>query len=173
MAVGQDNSAEAAQYLHEDRVSELVQRVLAKFDQKRWILFHARDYLLGVLQLLDDAGLLRDVEDEQRAFKIAVETRTLLETRMKAYSRMAHIAAAVMPDSFIAELDHIGTVHNVDELNSGTKLTNLEVASWAHGGSSADAIALAKVRKLARESYKRKTISRTDLLKALGETDGR
>lgn len=167
-----DNAAEAAQILHEDRVSKTVAAAQKALDGKRWVLFHAKDYLLGVLQLLESRNLLRDRADEERLERIARESRDELRAQLKGTRRLAYIASEILPPTFRAEVDRIGTVRTEEELNSGA-LTQLTVASWAHGGSGPDAIALAKVRKLARETYRRKTINRADLLAALGESDGR
>lgn len=167
-----DNAAEAAQILHEDRVSKTVAAAQKALNDKRWVLFHAKDYLLGVLQLLESRNLLRDREDDKKTEQHRRESVNVMLAQRKGYQRLAQIASEILPETYRAEVDRIGTVRTEEELNSGA-LTQLTVASWAHGGSGPDAIALAKVRKLARETYRRKTINRADLLAALGESDGR
>lgn len=170
--MARDDAAEAAQRLHEDRVSDTVQAALKELDEKRWILFHAKDYLLGVLQLLEAAHLLRDREDDKKTEQHRRESVNVILAQRRGYRRLAQIASEILPETYRAEVDRIGTVRTEEDLDSGG-LTQLTVAGWAHGGSGPDAIALAKVRKLARETYRRKTINRADLLAALGESDGR
>jgi len=171
-ATPRDDAADAAEILHEDKVSEVVQHALKQLEGKRWVLFHAKDYLLGVLQLLEARNLLRDVKREAEMDKVVRETRAALEARVKGYFRLARIAAEILPASYRAEVDRIYNVRTMEELDN-TAVTKIEAAGWAHAGSGPDAIALAKVRKLARESYKRQTIKRADLLEALGISDGR
>jgi hypothetical protein len=66
-AVELTDAEKARQALHEDRVSPNVARINKKLDEKLWILYHAKDYALGVLQLLESMHLLRDVEAERKA----------------------------------------------------------------------------------------------------------
>lgn len=170
---GQDNSAEAAQWLHEDRISATVQAALDALTPRSWILYHARDYKLGVLQLLESHNLLRNHAEEAETEKWVKAAREEQRAKLKGYHRLARIAADILPETYGAEVTRISEkVRTEADLDAGD-LTNVTVAGWAHGGSGPDAIALAKVRKLARDSYPRKTISRADLLAALGEGDGR
>jgi len=170
--VPQDNSAEAAIWLHEDRVSETVQAALDEMGKKRWVLHYAKDYLLGVLQLLESRNLLRNLAQEKEIEKHHQETLTALRLQRSAVLRLARIAANTLPESFGAEVARVAEARTKEELDSGG-LTNLTVAGWLHGGESKDAVALARVRKLVRESYKRQTLRRADLLEALGEGDER
>ena len=163
-----DHAEEARQTLHEDRVSPNVARALDRMSAKRWILHHSRDYLLGVLQLLEAAHLLRDVEAEQESETRLRATLTELRTQLKGYKRLAYIASEILPPTFRAEVDRIAKARTGDDLDA-TPLTVLMVAGWAHGGSGEDAKALARVRRLAASSYRRKTITRQALLEALGE----
>jgi hypothetical protein len=67
MPATDDNAAEARRLLHEDQVSDNVARVHKRLASKLWALYHARDYMLGVLQLLESLQLLRDTAAEQKA----------------------------------------------------------------------------------------------------------
>ena len=42
------------------------QAAIAVLDERRWVLWHADDYSLGVIRLLSLRGLLRDVEHEKQ-----------------------------------------------------------------------------------------------------------
>ena len=172
MAVERDNAAEAAQWLHEDRVSETVQAALEALDKRTWVLFHAKDYKLGVLQLLESAGLLRNRAQEEQTEKHRMESLTALRLQRAAVLRLARIAAQILPDTFGAEIERVAKAQTEEELNDGS-IKAVTVAGWAHGGSGPDAIALAKVRKLAHDNWRLKTIKRADLLAALGESDER
>jgi hypothetical protein len=167
-----DDAAEAAQWLHESKVSATVTAALKTLEPKRWIIFHAKDYALGVLQLLDTYHLLRNREEDEQTEKHRRQALDEIRAQVKGYRRLAYIAAAILPDTYRSEVDRIRTVRTEEDLNAGG-LTQVTVAGWAHAGSGPDAIALAKVRKLARGSWRRKTISRADLLEALGESDER
>jgi hypothetical protein len=63
----EDTAARAKRMLHEDQVSPLVEYAKQKLSQKSWALYHAQDYALGVLQLLESMHLLRDAPAEQKA----------------------------------------------------------------------------------------------------------
>lgn len=45
------------------------QAAINVLDERRWVLWHAADYSLGVIRLLSLRGLLRDVEHEQQQAK--------------------------------------------------------------------------------------------------------
>lgn len=57
---------EAADLLRENgpRTKE-EQQAIAELDKRRWVLWHADDYSLGVIRLLSAGGLLRDKEYEK------------------------------------------------------------------------------------------------------------
>lgn len=166
-----DNAAEAARILHEDRVSPNVARVNEQLSSKLWVLYHAKSYLLGVLQLLEARNLLRDVEQDA---KDAENHKSMLKAfgpartpREKGYAKLCHLAADVLPASFAEAVKALRDVRTDEELAATQGPTVLDVHAWRHAGSSEDALALARVRKLASETWRRKTISRQDLLDAL------
>src|SRR5258708_15719897 len=92
-----ENAAYAARELHEDRVSENVARIQKRLTGKLWILFHAKSYLLGVLQLLENAHLLRDTvqeeKDRENRRQMLKAFGPALREREQAYRQLASQAA--------------------------------------------------------------------------------
>ena len=164
-----DDATQAARILHEDQISPTVANARKTIASKQWALFHARDYLLGALQLLDAAHLLRDPQQEEETEQRTRATLTEVRARERAYKRLAYLAAECLPATYRAQLDRIATVRTEDDLNTPTGLTKLDVAAWAHNDSAPDALALARVRRLASDTWKRKTIPRAALLAALDQ----
>jgi hypothetical protein len=166
-----DTAAEAKRILHEDRVSANVARINEQLSSKLWVLHHAKSYLLGVLQLLEARNLLRDHEQEKQD---AENHKSMLRAfgpartpREKGYAKLCHLAADALPPSFAEALKALRDVRTDEELAATQGPTVLDVHAWRHAGSSEDALALARVRKLASDTWRRKTISRQDLLDAL------
>jgi hypothetical protein len=176
MAVTEDNASEAARILHENQVSANVTSVHRQMNSKLWILHYAHDYLLGALILLEQAHLLRDVEQEQvdkeRDQQMAAVIGPRRTPREKAYGRLLRLVIDVLPASFGAAVDTAAEV-TTDDGYEAAKPRPIIAASWRHRGSTADALALARVRKLASDNWRLKTIKRADLLEALGITDER
>jgi hypothetical protein len=170
MTTTDNNAAQAARILHEDQISANVERVRKQIAGKAWTLFHARDYLLGVLHLLEAAHLLRDLEqeaaDQQRHREALAAFGPASTPREKAYALLLRAAAPNLPPSFAEAVQRAAGVRTDEEMKAA-KPSALDVAAWAHGGSTADALALARVRRLAESTWPRKTIPRQALLDAL------
>jgi hypothetical protein len=165
------DAEKAARILHEDRVSPNVERINKQLLGKLWALYYARDYALGVLQLLESMRLLRDPEAEREAEERRVGLLRVFgpgETpREKGYKKLCYAAADALPPSFREAVEALKDVRTDEELQVAEAPSLLDVHAWRHGGSSEGALAIARVRKLASDTYKRKTISRQDLLDAL------
>lgn len=62
-----DSAVQAKRILHEDNVSPNVEHARQQLTKELWVLYHAHDYMLGVLQLLESRRLLRDAPAERKA----------------------------------------------------------------------------------------------------------
>ena len=172
-----DTAAQAKQMLHEDRVSPNVERINKRLSEKLWVLYHAKDYALGVLQLLESMRLLRDPEAERQAEEQRIGILRAFgpgETpREKGYKKLCYAAADALPPSFLEAVQTLKDVRTDEELAAAEAPSLLTVHSWRHGGSSEDALALDRVRKLAWDMSRRKTVPMEALLEALnGPTAG-
>lgn len=174
-----DNAVHAARELHEDRVSENVARIQKRLTGKLWVLFHAKNYLLGVLQLLENAHLLRDIVQEEKdaeSHKQMVKAfGPKVTPREKGYKALCYAAAPALPPTFLEAVQGLSGVRTDEELDAAYAPSRLAVHGWRHGGSSDDALALARVHKLVRDKGRLKTVSVQALRDALGirEDDGR
>jgi len=171
-----DNAVHAARELHEDRVSENVARIQKRLTGKLWILFHAKSYLLGVLQLLENAHLLRDTVQEE---KDAEHRRQMMKAfgpalgeREKAYRKLASQAAywSGIP-GVVERLELIERARDADEYMALTarfesdELPRL-VQAWREARKASAEAAVQRVARLL--DPKRKTVSMQALRDALG-----
>lgn len=167
-----DHAAEAAQILHEDRISPAVQYATKWMANKLWVLYHAKDHTLAVLQLLDNSRLLRNPEQEE---KDAEDHKSMLKAfgpartpREKGYRALCLAAAEALPPSFREAIDALENVRTDEELEAVGRPSRLTVHSWRHAGSSEDALALNRVQILASKLWRRKTVPMDALREALG-----
>lgn len=171
-AVELTDAEKAARILHEDRVSPNVEAINKQLDSKLHILYHARDYALGVLQVLESMHLLRDHEQEE---KDAESHKSMMRAfgpartpRENGYAKLCYAAADALPPSFLKAVKALENVRTDEELDAAQAHSLLDVHSWRHGGSSEDALALSRVRQLASDMWRRKTVPMAELRKALG-----
>lgn len=170
-AVTDDTAAQAKRMLHEDRVSPNVERINKQLDTKLWALYHANSYALGVLQLLESMHLLRDLEQEK---KDAASHESMLRTfgpdrtpRENGYAKLCYAAADALPPSFLEAVRALKDVRTDEDIAALDGISLVTVRAWRHGGSSEDALALARVRKLVWDLTPRKTVSMQALRDAL------
>jgi|SRR5271155_905187 len=166
-----DAAAQAKRMLHEDQVSPNVERINKQLSEKSWVLHHANDYALGVLQLLESARLLRDVVAEREAderHKSMLRAFGPAETpREKAYAKLCYAAADALPPSFLEAVRALKDVRTDEDIAALDGISMVTVHAWRHGGSSEDALALARVRKLVWDLAPRKTVPMQALRDAL------
>ena len=170
-----DSATQAERILHEDCVSPNVEHVNRALTQRLWVLHHARDYLLGVLQLLESMHLLRDVAAEQKAEELRVAgLRAFGETytdREKAYRTLTRQATAWSGIPGATErLDLIEKARDDAEYQRLTREFESDelprlVAQWREERRVTAEGALARVRALL--DPKRKTLSMQALREAL------
>jgi hypothetical protein len=165
------DAEKAKRALHEDRVSPNVERVNKQLSEKLWILYHAKDYALGVLQLLESMHLLRDRQAEEEAEKRRVGILAAFgpgETpREKGYKKLCYAAADALPPTFLKAVHALQDVRTDEELAAAEAPLLVDVHAWRHAGSSEDALALARVRKLVWDLTPRKTVPMQALRDAL------
>ncbi len=93
---------EAASILQEQAPRTPAERAaIGVLDERRWVLWHAADYSLGVIRLLSLRGLLRDVEQEKQQAKAdqfwaghSERTRAAERTTLGRLNALADQAAA-------------------------------------------------------------------------------
>jgi hypothetical protein len=168
----EDHAAEAKRILHEDRVSPNVVRIEKRLlNGKLWALYYANDRDRGLLNLLEGMRLLRDLEQEEKDaenHKAMLRAFGPAETpREKGYARLCRAAADALPASFRKAVEALEKVRTDEELDAAQTPSLLDVHAWRHGGSAEDALALARVRKLTSDMWRRKTIPMQALLDAL------
>lgn len=166
-----DTAAQAKRTLHEDRVSPNVERVKKRLSEKSWVLWHANDHTLAILQLLESMHLLRDRQAEEEAQERRVGMLAAFgpeETpREKGYKKLCYAAADALPPTFLEAVHALQGVCTDEQLVAAEAPSLVDVHAWRHGGSSEDALALARVRKLVWDLTGRKTVPMQALRDAL------
>lgn len=120
------DAEKAARILHEDSVSPNVERISKQLGPKLWALYHAKDYALGVLQVLENMHLLRDPEAERKAeedriaqLRVFGASRT---DREDAYRRLIlQVAAWSNMPGATERLDLIEEARDADEYRALTR----------------------------------------------------
>ncbi|MFI7125952.1 hypothetical protein ACIBQ1_09680 [Nonomuraea sp. NPDC050153] len=88
MATDSEAAAEARAILREDAPrSAPEQAAIDALDQYRWVMVHAYDYSLGVIRLLSNAGLLRDLAHEKQEEANLISNARLIERDRKRDAR--------------------------------------------------------------------------------------
>lgn len=83
-----ETAADARSILREDAPRTAPeQAAIDALDQSRWVLWPANDYSLGVIRLLSNAGLLRDLVQERQEEASAVSNARLVERDRKRDAR--------------------------------------------------------------------------------------
>lgn len=92
-----DSASEARSILREDAPrSAPEQAAIDALDQYRWVMVHANDYSLGVIRLLSNAGLLRDIAHERQEEANAISNARLIERdRKRGADRISALDAAI------------------------------------------------------------------------------
>lgn len=92
-----DSAEKARSILREDAPrTRAEQAAIDALDQHRWVLWHAHDYSLGVVRLLSNAGLLRDLAQERLDDEAAIVNARLNERdRKRDAIRISTLDAAI------------------------------------------------------------------------------
>lgn len=166
-----DTAAQAKRLLHEDQVSPNVERINKQLGGKLWALYHAKEYALGVLQLLESMHLLRDPQAEREAEERRVGILRVFgpgETpRERGYKKLCYAAADALPPTFFKAVQALRDVRTDEDLDAAEAPSLVDVHAWRHAGSSQDALALDRVRKLVWDLTPRKTVPMQALRDAL------
>ncbi|SET50433.1 hypothetical protein [Nonomuraea wenchangensis] len=91
------DAAQARAILREDQpLNPAEQAAVDALNERRWVLWHADDYSLGVILLLSRAGLLRDAAQEQHEERsLAVNARLTAEARRADAARISTLDTAI------------------------------------------------------------------------------
>lgn len=180
MPVTDDNAAQAKRALHEDQVSANVARVHRQLSGKLWVLHYARDYMLGVLQLLESLHLLRDTvaerETEERrvaGLRVFGEAHTARENAYRALLlqvvHWSEIPGAVERLKLIDEARDREEYRQLTRRFESDELPDL-VKAWRERRRLTAEAMLQRVHGLL--DNKRKTVPMQALREALGPLDG-
>lgn len=96
-AMSNDSAAAARSILRENAPRTAPeQAAIDALEQYRWVLVHANDYRLGVVRLLSNTGLLRDLAHERQEETNAVSNARLIERdRKRDARRISTLATAI------------------------------------------------------------------------------
>jgi hypothetical protein len=177
--VAEDAAAQAGRMLHEDCVSPNVAHVNQKMTQNLWVLYHAHDYVLGVLQLLESMHLLRDVAAEQKAEELRIAGLRAFgaqhTNREKAYRTLAlrvaewsGIPGAIERFRLIEEARDDDEYQRLTREFESGELPRL-VTEWREQRRLTAEASVQRVRGLL--DNKRKTVSMQALREALGAVE--
>lgn len=92
-----DESQQAREILRENAPrTPAEQAAVDALNKSRWVLWHASDYSLGVIRLLSNAGLLRDLTHERQEEANAASNARLVERdRKRDATRITAFDAAI------------------------------------------------------------------------------